>query len=352
MNRWTRIFLVLLRLAIGWHFLIEGSEKLHSVEIGPTTTNRPWSSEGYLREATGPLAAYFRELAGNTDESVADRMTLLPVPPGQDPEGSARVRFPPALEAEWDALFEHLLAQHHSTEFAVFQEQRKKAQEVFEQQKEITARWLFKSEKVVKKTFPSGAVDVKETTPQRVAEFRKKLQELRDLEAEMSRFDKPATQQRLTTLKAEIRRIRADLLADLKEQTDRMTAEVSKSLALSDKALVVERTWRDWTTLDWIDLTVSWGLTLVGACLIAGLLTRSACLGGAVFLLMFYLAMPPFPGLPDNPRAEGHYLYINKNIIEMLALLALATMRSGKWFGVDGLLQFLNPRKRRTLDTP
>ena len=44
------------------------------------------------------------------------------------------------------------------------------------------------------------------------------------------------------------------------------------------------------------------------------------------------------PGWPESPRAEGHYLWINKNVIEMLALLTLATTRSGRWVGLDGLL--------------
>src|SRR5207237_2922839 len=52
-----------------------------------------------------------------------------------------------------------------------------------------------------------------------------------------------------------------------------------------------------------------------------GLFTRTACIVGAGYLLMFYLAMPSLPWLPDNPRSEGHYLFINKNIIEMIALL-------------------------------
>jgi hypothetical protein len=59
---------------------------------------------------------------------------------------------------------------------------------------------------------------------------------------------------------------------------------------------------------------------------------------------MLNLAMPPFPWLPPNPRAEGHYYFVDKNLIEMLALLALATTRSGRWAGLDALLQFLSPR--------
>src|SRR3954451_5046737 len=56
-GRGTRFFLVALRLAIGWHILFEGLEKLNS----PT-----WSSEVYLRESVGPLAPAFRDLAGDS----------------------------------------------------------------------------------------------------------------------------------------------------------------------------------------------------------------------------------------------------------------------------------------------
>ena len=37
-------------------------------------------------------------------------------------------------------------------------------------------------------------------------------------------------------------------------------------------------------------------------------------------------------------------LFINKNLIEMIALLALATTRSGEWVGLDGLKRWFRPR--------
>src|SRR5438105_13773954 len=77
----TRFFLVALRLSIGWHFFVEGMDKLHSTS---------WSSEAYLREATGPLGPEFRELAG---DRLIDKLTL----------GST---FPAELEAEWRAYLE------------------------------------------------------------------------------------------------------------------------------------------------------------------------------------------------------------------------------------------------------
>ncbi|WP_435011080.1 hypothetical protein P12x_002374 [Tundrisphaera lichenicola] len=80
-----------------------------------------------------------------------------------------------------------------------------------------------------------------------------------------------------------------------------------------------------------------WGLTIVGFCLMAGLFTPLAALGGAAYLLSFYLSMPPWPGLPEG-ITEGHYRYVNKNLIEMLACLVLASTPNGLWIGVDALL--------------
>jgi hypothetical protein len=103
----------------------------------------------------------------------------------------------------------------------------------------------------------------------------------------------------------------------------------------------------DWERLDWVDFLTRWGLVITGGCLLVGLLTRTACVAGASFLLMLYLAMPPWPWLPPNPRAEAHYYFLDKNLIEMLALLTLATTRSGHWAGMDGLLHLLLPRSLR-----
>src|ERR1700735_724614 len=43
----ARFFLIALRVFIGWHCFIEGMEKISTPS---------WSSEAYLREASGPLA--------------------------------------------------------------------------------------------------------------------------------------------------------------------------------------------------------------------------------------------------------------------------------------------------------
>ena len=60
--------------------------------------------------------------------------------------------------------------------------------------------------------------------------------------------------------------------------------------------------------------------------------------GLALLILSFYAAMPPLPGWPEGPRQEGHYLLINKTLIEAIALLALTFIPTGRWAGLDGLL--------------
>ena len=45
--------------------------------------------------------------------------------------------------------------------------------------------------------------------------------------------------------------------------------------------------------------------------------------------------------MPTPPNTEGNYLFVNKNVIEMFALLVLATTASGQWFGVDSLISWM-----------
>ncbi len=103
----------------------------------------------------------------------------------------------------------------------------------------------------------------------------------------------------------------------------------------------------DWGTLDWLDWLTRWGLTAMGACLMIGLFTRLACLAAAGFLLLTYLTISPFPWLPESPMTEGNYFFVNKNLIEMLALLVLATTPSGRWLGLDALFSYLLSLRRR-----
>ena len=86
-----------------------------------------------------------------------------------------------------------------------------------------------------------------------------------------------------------------------------------------------------------IDAANAYGLTLIGLALIFGLFTRFAACGGVTLLLMYYLAYPPFGGYNFGAPSEGSYLIVNKNLIELFALIVLAVTESGQFFGVDML---------------
>jgi thiosulfate dehydrogenase [quinone] large subunit len=85
-----------------------------------------------------------------------------------------------------------------------------------------------------------------------------------------------------------------------------------------------------------VDLMVPVGLLLVGLSLMLGLLTQLGCVGALAFLAMFYLSQPPFSGMPQT-GAEGAYLIVNKNLIELVAVLAVMAFRTGAIAGIDQL---------------
>ena len=70
-----------------------------------------------------------------------------------------------------------------------------------------------------------------------------------------------------------------------------------------------------------------------------GFCTRLANLGGAAFLVSVLLTQPPWPTIyPPAPEVVGHALIVDKNFVEMVAMLMLATVPVGRWGGLDFFL--------------
>ena len=86
------------------------------------------------------------------------------------------------------------------------------------------------------------------------------------------------------------------------------------------------------------DTVTAWFIAGVGACIMLGLFTRLSCVLAAGFLVTTYLTWPSYPWLPQPPNTEGNPLFVNKNIIECLALLSLACMPTGRWLGLDAII--------------
>jgi len=87
-----------------------------------------------------------------------------------------------------------------------------------------------------------------------------------------------------------------------------------------------------------IDFINIWGMILIGIVLMLGLFTRVASACGAALLFFVFLAYPPIPGYSVIvPPVEGSYLWVNKNLIEFLVLMAFVFIPSDFLFGLDRL---------------
>jgi len=88
-----------------------------------------------------------------------------------------------------------------------------------------------------------------------------------------------------------------------------------------------------------VDTLNVFGLVAIGLSLILGLYSRIATVAGALLLGLYYLAYPPFPWLDIAGPREGNYLFINKNLIEVVALLVLHYFPTDNKFGIQMLIK-------------
>jgi len=87
------------------------------------------------------------------------------------------------------------------------------------------------------------------------------------------------------------------------------------------------------STIDTLNIV---GLIAVGISLLVGIKVKWGCIGGVLLLMLYYLAHPPFPNLPQGP-SEGSYWIVNKNLIEMAALFVIYQFPLTSVFGLEKL---------------
>jgi thiosulfate dehydrogenase [quinone] large subunit len=92
----------------------------------------------------------------------------------------------------------------------------------------------------------------------------------------------------------------------------------------------------------WIDRAVIAGLLVAGISLMLGLFTRVGCWVAICLLTLFYFAAIPLRGIPE-PGGEGAYLLVNKNLIELGAIIVLAAMKTERLAGLDLLWKRRSP---------
>ena len=147
---------------------------------------------------------------------------------------------------------------------------------------------------------------------------------------------KRATELRTELLAAEADLAKDSYVLDVKKALTGKEGEIPKSNAEGKK----------------LDSFTMYFITAVGACILFGLFTRISCVLAAGFLVVTYLTHPPFPWYTLPPMTEGNPLFVNKNLIECLALLALACYPTGRWLGLDAVIGYFLPCGRGKGEKP
>lgn len=402
-NRWSpRVFFLLaLRLSIGWHFLFEGLHKVHSDRLGLTemgtgsvTTNRPFSSEPYFKVAPGPLGEQMRKQFSDPGAVFADRVRptreITPAAFDALPIDQQAAACPASVAEKLDKVPQDKVVAAIKAEVAVDKKAidaaKKKGEEdakaegklftkMSKQQVEAdvdaVAKKAAKAHAAADKVAASAEADAPKrvmgakaayaawvhgadrrdvtlkfisspaplSAPERFAHIDRLRGMLRDEEAKLTAElgqGSGVETKRIGELRTEIIAAESSLAKD----ADDYVTELRKALGDESKDEPVKSLGK---TMDGVTM---WFLVGVGACLLGGLLTRIACVLAAGFLVMTYLAHPPFPWYPLPPNTEGNPVFINKNVIEAIALLTIATFPTGRWMGLDALLSKVCCRKR------
>jgi uncharacterized membrane protein YphA (DoxX/SURF4 family) len=383
-QRWSlRVFFLLaLRLAIGWHFLFEGLHKLHSYYMGPAETNRVFSSEVYFKVSPGPLGPYMRKQFTDTDAVFAARLKPTEIISAADfaqmPADMQAAACPDPIAKQLEDIFtkdleaalkkideedkKHQADANSDAVKAYWKDRDDKAREElnakFEamkadaavrtlEAKRKYALWVYGVEGRDCKIKGISGTDASLTAPQRLAHLDFLRKRVRDADEKLKSGMGNGfgiEQKRAAEFRTDVVAAETELLRDI----DAFVAELEKEmLAGKTPEPVVKETSRG----QMMDRFTMWFIAIVGACLMGGLFTRIACLAGTGFLVLTYLTHPPFPWFPLPPTTEGNPVFINKNVIEALALLAIATFPTGRWLGLDALLGRICPCGRNKTTT-
>ena len=86
---------------------------------------------------------------------------------------------------------------------------------------------------------------------------------------------------------------------------------------------------------DWMNVI---GLTAIGLLLIIGLFERPALIGGAILLGFYFLSHPPLIGMQYAMPSEGNYLFVDKNLIELVLMILLYTIPTSHIVGLKRII--------------
>ena len=97
--------------------------------------------------------------------------------------------------------------------------------------------------------------------------------------------------------------------------------------------------------VDWVNII---GLILVGLGLFLGCFTRIAAIGGALLLLLYYFAYPPFGFTLISTSGDSHFYIVNYLLVEIIALILFAVFPHTGYSVEEWWRGFIAARKGKT----
>jgi len=344
--------LLLLRMCIGWHFFAEGTKKLSYNE-----SRQEWSldvpTEMVFGNATGPFADLYKsQLPGFYDWE-----NLLAVPRQAKPLTGEEIAKRQAWIAEFNAKVDQAKKDKQPApveipEFAPYQAWAERILSGFRarlkhftdlpgtdeaQDEAAAAAFVFRQQQLA---------DFLDTESDAIAEYQHQLWRLENMETEAGADEIPFRAKRLAEKQAETKGLGRRLVSEVQgiergfndDLRDVLTADQRSNAGLMSR---VESTLTNpkARNLYQVNRGVTCLIIGVGVCLLLGLFTRLAAVGGILFLLSVMATQ-----LPWVAGAKADFFYYQ--LVEVAALLTLLASSPWRLPSLDGLLRGLFFKKR------
>ena len=281
--------LAFLRIVIGMHFFLEGLSHLRDPD---------WSSAGFRKAAVGPLADFFRASLPET----GNWSGTLGSPDGR-PLAEATTDWKASVVAGW---------QKQLTD-------REKVLPLDAAGRAAAEQRLSESTKELDDFLAASSEDL--------ADYRLQQERLAAMERSPTASEVPFVRDRVAKKRRELGVQAAGWMKDAAAIGDKLVAEWDEPRSAADRRLLDAAAGR--SPLWRADRFVSWSLVTIGACLVLGLCVKFNAMGG-VFFLASVLATQPFWVAGAQPTYNQW--------VELAALLAIASLPTGGWSGLDFFL--------------
>jgi uncharacterized membrane protein YphA (DoxX/SURF4 family) len=318
------VALVALRLGLGCHFLYEGVWKIRHSD--------KFSAEPFLTEAKGPISPLFYLMVPDIDGR--QRLEVTSHANGKKSLNTS------AIAARWNGMRQEFVDYYRPTSA-----DDNVAQAAYERLQRAAERTYNDFHAKLDKYIQANRDDI-------LAHFDALDRFENDKER---RQQAPFQKQRRWDRMMELRREADKWIKDLEAQELALKNSLGGLLDPQQKERGrPSESWNPfrWNQMEQINFAVTYGLTAIGLCLMLGFCTPLAALGGAAFMCFVVMTQPAFPGIyPPDPPVVGHALLVNKDFVEMLALLVVSATAAGRWGGLDFFVGRILFRERKPQET-